>query len=249
MEEHPEVGLLGGVTECIDATGAPLAMRSHDFPAEDGEIRSALAVGCPFSQPTVLIRKEAFVLVGGYRTLFVQAEDYDLWLRISEHFRCANLKELVLKYRIHPHQISMRRRTEQTLCVLAAQASAAARKTGAQEPLNSFTKITAAALASLGVDEATQERKVLSDCRNWIRNMCLAGEDSAALAAAIEIVETSWVYPERRQIADLHLTIAGLYWRQKNFLQCFLAAVRAAATRPGIVGRPLRLLLQRFGLA
>ena len=140
MEEHPEVGLLGGVTECIDASGAPLALRSHDFPSEDAEIRAALAERCPFCQPTVLIRKEAFVLAGGYRPSFTQAEDYDLWLRISERFQCANLKEPVLKYRIHPHQVSMRRRSEQTLCVLAAQASAAARKSGLPDGLNSLRK-------------------------------------------------------------------------------------------------------------
>ena len=249
MEEHPEVGLLGGVTECIDATGASLAIRSHDFPAEDGEIRSALVDRCPFCQPTVLIRKEAFVLVGGYRPLFVQAEDYDLWLRISEHFRCANLKESVLKYRIHPSQVSMRRRSEQTLCVLAAQASAAARKNGAPDALNSFPKITPAALATLGISEATQERMVVSDCSNWIRNMCLAGENSVALDAAIEIVETQWAYVERWQIADLYLTIAALYWRQKKFVRCFCAAVRGVAKRPRVAGRPLKPLLERLGLA
>lgn len=249
MEGHTEVGLLGGVTECIDAKGESLAVQSHDFPEQDGEIRAALAERCPFCQPTVMIRKEAFVLVGGYRPVFAQAEDYDLWLRIAEHFQCANLKQVVLKYRIHPYQVSMRRRSEQTLCVLAAQASAAATKTGAPDPLNSFTKITPVALATLGISEATQERMVVSDCRNWIRNMCLAGESSVALDAAIEIVETHWASVERWQIADLYLTIAALYWRQKKFLRCLLAAVRAAAIRPRVMGRPLRPLLDRLGLA
>ncbi len=247
MEGHPDVGLVGGVTECIDAEGSSLAIRSHDFPAEDGEIRSALAVRCPFCQPTVLIRKEAFVLVGGYRPLFAQAEDYDLWLRIAEHFRCANLNEVVLKYRIHPFQISMRRRSEQTLCVLAAQASATARKKGTPDPLDTFDKITPAALVSLGITEAIQEQMVVNDSRNWIRNMCLAGENCVALDAAIETVEIHWAYVERWQIADLYLTIARLYWRQKKFLRSFLAALRATATRPKVVGRPLRPLLERLG--
>lgn len=249
MQEHPEVGLLGGVTECIDATGASLPIRSHDFPYEDGEIRAALAVRCPFCQPTVLIRKDAFVLAGGYRRVFAQAEDYDLWLRISEHFQCANLKESLLKYRIHPYQVSMRRRSEQTLCVLAAQASAAARKTGAPDGLNSITEITPATLSSLGVTRATQERRIVNDCRDWIRNMRLAGEGAAALVAAMEVVQTDWEFVERWQIADLYLTIAGLYWGQKKFMKSFLAAARAVAMRPRVVGRPLRPLLQRLGLA
>jgi GT2 family glycosyltransferase len=249
LEEHPEVGLLGGITQCIDASGAPVAIRSHDFPSEDSDIRLALASGCPFCQPTVMIRKEAFVRAGGYRSAFAQAEDYDLWLRIAEHFQCANLKQVVLKYRIHPYQVSIRRRSEQTLCVLAAQASAAARKNGAPDPLSSFTKITPAALVMLGISEATQERKVVNDFSNWIRNMSLAGENSVALDAALEIVETNWAHAEPRQIADLHMTIAGLYWKQQKYLRSFLAGLRAAATRPEVVGRPLKPLLERIGLA
>src|SRR6267143_1232993 len=134
MERHPEVGLLGTATEWIDASGRPL--RNERFPTEDHEIRAALSLHSPFCQPTVLIRKEAFLLVGGYRAVFAQAEDYDLWLRITEHFECANLKEALLKYRIHPYQISMRGRREQTLCILAAQVSALARRNGNQDPLN-----------------------------------------------------------------------------------------------------------------
>ncbi len=249
MEAHSEVGLLGGITECIDAAGAPLAIRSHDFPFEDDEIRTALTERCPFCQPTVLIRKDAFVLSGGYRPLFTQAEDYDLWLRISERFQCANLKEPVLKYRIHPNQVSMRRRSEQTLCVLAAQAAAAARKSGAPGRLDSITEITPTTLASLGVTKATQERRIVNDCRDWIRNMRLAGEGSAALAAAMEVVQADWEFVERWQIADLYLTIAGLYWGQKKFMRSFLAAARAVAMRPKVVGRPLGPLLERLGLA
>ena len=89
MEKHRQVGLLGGATEWIDTTGKTLCIDSP--PTEDREIRLALSTRFPFWQPTVLISSKAFVLVGGYRSLFTQTEDYDLWLRIAEHFEVANL--------------------------------------------------------------------------------------------------------------------------------------------------------------
>ena len=45
----------------------------------------------------VLVRRDAFAKVGGYRPVFVQAEDYDLYMRISDHYELANLKQVVFK--------------------------------------------------------------------------------------------------------------------------------------------------------
>ncbi len=78
MENHTEVGLLGGAREWFNSTGRTIFINGD--PTEDGAIRAALAVRCAFCQPTVLIRREAFSLVGGYRAAFLQAEDYDLFL-------------------------------------------------------------------------------------------------------------------------------------------------------------------------
>lgn len=247
MEKHPEVGLLGGATEWIDATGRSLGIVG--FPTEDHKIRAELAVRCPFCQSTVLIRKEAFALVGGYRPVFAQAEDYDLWLRIAEHFEVANLKQVVLKYRIHPYQLTLRKRVQQTLCVLAAQVSASSRRNGIPDPLNSIEEITPAALATAGVTEATQQVTAASEYLIWIRTMCQAEEYSSALDAAFHVLRSpEWEYLERWQIADLYLAIARIYWKNNNHLKSLLTAGRAVATRPIVVGRPLKPLLQRLGL-
>jgi Glycosyl transferase family 2 len=245
MEKYPEVGVLGGAKEWVDATGRYLFVNGD--PTEDGEIRSALAIRCAFCQPTVLIRSGAFALVKGYRAAFAPAEDYDLWLRIVEHFQCANLKQVVLKYRIHPYQVSFRRRKQQTLSVLAAQVSSASRKSGNPDPLNGVEEITPALLTGLGVSEARQQTALASDSRDWIRNMCLAGEYLVALNAAVEILQSSDVeFAERRQIADLWLAAAWLYWKKKGFLKSLLAVAHALRTRPVLVVRPLKQLLQRL---
>lgn len=248
MEEHPRVGLLGGATEWINATGRLL--RVDRPPTEDREIRSALAVRCPLIHASAFLRSEAFRRVGGYRTVFAQAEDYDLWLRIVEHFEAANLREVVLKYRLHPYQLTLRKRMQQTLCFLAAQLSASARRNGAPDPLDSMEDITSSALAAAGLPEATQQIAAGSDVLIWIRNMYQAGEYAIAQETAIQLLRTQeWKHLERWQIADLYLAVARLYWRQKKRLKCFLAAGRAVATKPIILCRPLKPMLARLGLA
>lgn len=242
MEKHPEVGFLGGATEWIDANGNSL--RVHRFPTEDSEIRIALITGCLFCQPTVFIRREAFVSVGGYRPAFVLAEDYDLWLRMVDHFQCGNLGQVVLKYRSHPHQVQLSKVKQQSLYILAAQASALSRRNGKPDPLNSVKEITPAVLASLGVNEAQQ--RITAD-RDLIRAMCLAGDYSSALKAAVEALGSSdWENAERWQIADTRLMLARLYWKQRKFVSSFIIAGQAFLTRPILLGRPFKPLLRWF---
>lgn len=246
MEKHSPVGVLGGAVEWINATGTPLQTARH--PLWDREIRAALLTHSVLWQPTVLIRSDAFAFVGGYRAVFAQAEDYDLWLRIAEHFQIANLEQVVLRYRFHPYQVSMRKRAQQTLCVLAAQVAASSRRNGLPDPLNLVKEITPEALAALGVTKARQQSKLAYDRRDWIRNMCTAGEYSVALKAALETLQSDLEYVERWEIADLHLTAARLYWRQSRPLSSVLSAAQAVFTHPVTVGRPLKPWLRRLGL-
>jgi glycosyltransferase involved in cell wall biosynthesis len=56
--------------------------------------------------PTAMIRKVAVLDVGGYRKEFMHAEDLDLWLRLGEVGKLANLPEIVLQYRLHDASVS-----------------------------------------------------------------------------------------------------------------------------------------------
>ncbi len=246
MEAHPEVGVAGGAVECINAAGRVLTTWRN--PTENRMIQQAFTERCPLCQPTVLMRRDAFVGVGGYRAPFAPAEDYDLWLRIAEHSQIANLEKVVLKYRIHPHQVSLRKRTQQTLGVLAARASASRRRNGLPDPLDSVTEITPELLAGLGATKTMQQRQLVSDLRDWVRYLCNAGEYSAALEAALEALRRELHSIERWRVADLRLTVARLQWRQGRPLKSGLSAAHAVLTYPVMLGRPLKPLLRRIGL-
>jgi len=63
--------------------------------------------------PSVMIRAEAMRRVGGYRESFTAAQDFDLWLRLAEVGRLANVPEVLLRYRKHPASIA---HTRQATC-------------------------------------------------------------------------------------------------------------------------------------
>ena len=247
MEQHSEVSVLGGAVEWIDTTGR--ALITWDNPVGNCDIQAALFERCPLWQPTVLMRREAFMDVGGYRQPFAPAEDYDLWLRMAERCQIANLKQVVLRYRIHPYQVSMRKRTQQTLGFVAAQVAASSRRAGMSDPLDSVKEITPEVLATLGITKAKLQNELASERGRWIRNMYLAGEYSVTLQAALEALQSDLEYVERQQIVDLHLMIARLYWRQGQFLNSLLAVAQALLMQPVVVGRPLRRVVRRLGLA
>lgn len=109
LETHPDVVLLGGqIRRVIDGTSESA---SH-FPLEHDEIVGALLRGQhAMCHPSIMIRRSALDVVGGYWNLGV-AEDWDLFLRLSEAGKLANLDSHVLDYTFHTGGInasSMRR--------------------------------------------------------------------------------------------------------------------------------------------
>ena len=143
----------------------------------------------------------------------------------------------------------MRKRTQQTFGVLAARVGARLRRDGVPDPFNSVTEITSESLVALGVTKAQQQSELASELERWIRNMCLAGEYPTALQAARETLQSDLKLVGSRQIADLHLIVAGLYWKQKRFWGSILAAAEAVIVRPVVLGRPLKWVKRLLGLS
>jgi glycosyltransferase involved in cell wall biosynthesis len=130
LSKCPEIAVLGTQVISVDAGGLPIA-KTPRLPHSPDEIAKSLLKGCCIRHPTVLFRREAFDRVGGYRNQLVNAEDYDLWLRIAEHDQLANLSEQLLLYRVHPDQVSREREWSQRLSRnLALLAALERRRTG-----------------------------------------------------------------------------------------------------------------------
>jgi hypothetical protein len=89
--------------------------------------------------------------IGGYRPVVTGAEDYDLWLWLSERHNPSNLPDLLLRYRAHDNQATARRWRLRLLEVLAAQHAAHLRRAGGPDPMQRFSQIDAVTLQAMGV--------------------------------------------------------------------------------------------------
>ena len=101
LRTHPECLAVGSAVDWIDPEGELL--KRHVPPLGHDEIdaahlRSREAEIC---HPSVLVRASAFERVGLYDAALDGAEDLDLWLRMAEVGKLANLAEPLLRYRFH----------------------------------------------------------------------------------------------------------------------------------------------------
>ncbi len=239
LEKHNEVGLLGGQLQFIDPTGNTLF--NWRYPLNDQEIRSLLFHGNAFAHPAVVMRKEIFNIVGGYRKVFADTADYDLWLRIAGRCQVANLAEVVLKYRIHPGQVSCRKLREQCLSILAAQAFASLRGDGIPEPVVSADRFTPEVLIRLGVNRAAQERAEVGHYLTWIGLMSQSSQDDGVVRLVDELIELSRSSPmDRSALSNAILSAARSHYRRGRPLPALVYLGRAILTRPIIAGRPLK---------
>lgn len=107
MMKHPNLAVLGSATRIIDEAGK--VTRRNDFPLTPTKVKRALEQGgCTIAQPVCLMRKEAILKAGGYHIIFQShAEDYDLFLRISDlGYDLANLPQPLLNRRIHGNNLT-----------------------------------------------------------------------------------------------------------------------------------------------
>ncbi len=242
METHPGVALVGGSIECIDATGKPLV--THVALTSHRKIRAALLRGsCGLWHPTIMMRTDAFTAIGGYRKAIIDAEDYDLFLRMAERFYVANLENVVLKYRLHGDQVSALKFKRQALSSLAARAAAWSRQHGKPDPLDNCAEITPTMLDSLGVTDIARQTTIARAYVTHVRNMSRASAsriDPADLIQSIDTMELGQAGGSA--VADLWLLVATLYYRDKKLLSATRSFCRALSVWPFLLLRPAKRL-------
>ncbi len=244
LESHPQVALLGGAVEWMDSSGKPFGVHRH--PSGDREIKAELPAHNVLWHPTTMMRKDPFAVVGGYRRAFMCSHDYDLALRFAEKYECANLEEIVLRYRVHAVQLTSDRHQQQTLCKLAAQVSASKRRKGEPDPLDGVREITSSALAAWGIQEQSQRDFLIADGHTWVRNLMNVGENAAALSAAGKVLGANLNGADSWQVSEIHLCVATIHWRNGQTWDSLIALAKAVRVRPVLIGRPLKSMFRRL---
>ena len=68
----------------------------------------------PVWHPSVMMRRDRILAIGGYRAFAGHAADYDLWLRVDARGgRISNLTAVGLQYRIHAAGVSIAHKARQ----------------------------------------------------------------------------------------------------------------------------------------
>jgi len=101
LKEHPECVAVGGRVLLIDEEGLPLREMCEEQTHDDIDAAHLAGKGGTLIHPAMMARREAIIAAGGYRVEHPWAEDLDLFLRLAEVGKLANLPDTVLHYRQH----------------------------------------------------------------------------------------------------------------------------------------------------
>lgn len=189
----PEVAVLGCGVELVSECGAHLGTRV--FPSAHSELVASMdALLTPIPHSTLMVRRDALESVGGYRTAFVKAQDYDLLRRISERGRLGSLSEVLVRLTISNQSVtSVPEGGEQFEYGVLAYACAVIRAKRGMDPL-----------------EGPSSAVFISDFRDWYRRSRfpvlfrsrlarrearVAGGEGKPGAAALALARATWLDP------------------------------------------------------
>lgn len=127
LQSNPEVVCVGGQVELIDNASRVLGVMGQPL-AHEVIDRNHMKGHTSICHPAAMYRAEAVKRVGGYDIQYHTAQDLDLWLRLAEVGRLANIPEIVIRYRIHSGSASEIKRTEQRDFARRAQQTACQRR-------------------------------------------------------------------------------------------------------------------------
>lgn len=144
LAAHPDHGVVGSWTIDIDEHDHVLAHASQipDHPCTHDQVLANIETGGPLlAHPTVMYRRDVVLAAGGYHAAFRHCEDYDLWLRLANRTRMANLPERLLRYRRSAGQVSNRHALEQQYGVAVARIAHRERAAGRPDPTGSLERL------------------------------------------------------------------------------------------------------------
>ena len=140
MVQEPELAVLGSFMRNVDKEGN--ITRLDECPITPKETARCMECGCSVHHATVMMRRGAVLKAGGYRKAFCHAEDYDLWLRMSDlGYAIASLPQPLYNRHWHGANVSSVYREAQGRNTILARLAHRMRKAGLPDPFDGVEKI------------------------------------------------------------------------------------------------------------
>jgi glycosyltransferase involved in cell wall biosynthesis len=128
LQANPSCVAVGSRVLLIDPEGLPLMEMIDAYTHSQIDSANLSLRASAICHPTVMMRRDAVLAVGGYRAAYDSAEDLDLFLRLAEIGQLANLPEVLLEYRQHLASVGYAKALEQRRLATAAIAEAGKRR-------------------------------------------------------------------------------------------------------------------------
>jgi glycosyltransferase involved in cell wall biosynthesis len=113
MECHPECVCLGAAVRIVGPDLMPICDEPPPLDHVMIDRQTLAGSGSAIRQPVAMFRAQAVQEVGGYRDECIVHEETDLYLRLAEIGRLANLPNIMLLYRLRLGSVNRTRRTLQ----------------------------------------------------------------------------------------------------------------------------------------
>lgn len=227
LDNNLKLGALGTQFKSIDSEGKETGKVSQ-FPLNHKAIDNLLLNRiCCIQHPTVMMRREAAIAVGGYRKITEYVEDFDLWLRISEKYEIKNLKEPLLYYRVHDGQLSQSPGWSQWVLVELAILSAQRRRKGQLDPLEPYAN---SKLADLPLSIDDRQLKNLICIYHLTTNSQMASHisigDLASILSQLQLKQLGSAKKQRARLASFILRAAIRLRNPTLILKSFIFGLR-----------------------
>lgn len=108
LQAHPDLGGCGSFYHLIDEHGEPIGDGQSPLTSIDGIMRHLKNRGhLIYPNPTVMVRREVVLTLGGYRDEYFPCEDVDLFVRMLEMNKpVIILPSYLLQFRFHASSVS-----------------------------------------------------------------------------------------------------------------------------------------------
>jgi hypothetical protein len=235
MRRDPALWVLGTAMTSIDARGRH--RRPRRVVTGSAAVAAELERGCCIGHPSCMMRRQSILAIGGYRAAYEAAEDYDLFLRASEHGKVDNLGTVGVLYREHGESVSCRHAARQAISTDLAQTTHRLRKAGRPDPTAHLAMPPALAdpLLTALVAPARMELH---------RAMAVSGDPDAAQDEIDRALRYFIDVPVgKKQARATQRAIVALLPRRRPDRWSLRAALKGIALGPGRFGR---LIIARY---
>ncbi len=212
MQGNPGVAAVGCAWERVWPGGRRERM---EVPTDPRELRWRLLVGNPLAHGSVMMRGSTVLGIGGYDEGFRKAQDYELWLRLSERHPIGAVAEVLYEYGMdHAGSKGMGSVAEQSLVAAGAMVRAWSRLGAGGERWEGLAGPLAGVLGRGGSGMEEAIRGVEEDLRSGpsaaglIARLWLSWRGSRPAAQA-EVCRRARL---REVIREMKLAGAGSFW-------------------------------------